>query len=908
MPVALALAGCGDNIDRSFVLDELAPTEAGPGALVVLRGAGLVGEMSTVVTFAPGIAAAIVHAEPDLLVVEVPDGVIAGDVTVTVDGDALPPLAFAPAPGFVVPRGGPAPVFVASGGRRYVTDEVVMILSAHRGPADARAIATRFRAELAAYIPAPNLYVLRLGSVPEIEPVLDGVLRELARQSGVETVARQPVLAPFATTPTDVDLHPQRAPLWAFDRMNAQRAWDIAADSGALADAPVRALVVDTNIHHHPSNASWPQHPELVAPGALTVTVDIAPGADDPYPGGAWHGMAVAGLLAAANDPAGDSDPSGWLDGNGVVTGVAPRVDLAVEALGRDFTAATALAAIDRASQPHQVVTLGFGVADDEEIVDPLRYAFARVFARHPDTLYVSAAGNHGIDAAAVVPASVGGPHDRFMTVWRDRWITLPVTVTNHITVGGIDQLDARWMTDRAHASNFGAVVDIAAPSRDLFTVLWEADLDGDGAIAQASGFDAEDIDGDGVIESDGHALASGTSLAAPQVAGAAALLWNLGDAPATPADVIALLVETARPIDPAYAIGGRLDLCGAVARRIGRDPDVACRAGILVAAIEPGSLFGRGYFAAQTDGSAWRQIGTRDPRGWTTRTLPSPDGATFVTIDRDRLERWSIHGTRLGAWSVPDGWGERGMAWHPDGRLIAAGAGWWIATPLDAFDPVTGAMTSIGTVINAWDFDGARLATFDDAGQATIDGAPAHEPDAPCELASDDPVVAGAYTRCTVWGSTTEIVLVPGGGVVLSGNATFHRPDPAEPTGWSSVTLYGVFHAAPGAIRHLAADGSGPIALSPDGASILYTVYWWDETVRAVPLAGGPSRFITYGRIFGNDRATFSPDGSRVLVGRHDWSGYTTIASVELATGATFDISPPLSTVFGAHFVAGGE
>lgn len=212
------------------------------------------------------------------------------------------------------------------------------------------------------------------------------------------------------------------------------------------------------------------------------------------------HGTHVAGTIGARDNTEG-------------VVGIAPGVKLVgVKALGCDGNGTTAVAikALDwvtaNAMRP-AVANLSFTAASSQAFDDALRRSAAA------GIVYAVAAGNSGSDACYVSPARVGG-------------ITPGVLVT-----GATDSADAP-----ASFSNVGNCVDIWAPGVEVVST----GLTG------------------------GTATRTGTSQAAPHVAGAAALI--LGRYPQTTADAVW------RQLKDGAADTGRTSRSGQAVKRVRAD------------------------------------------------------------------------------------------------------------------------------------------------------------------------------------------------------------------------------------------------------------------------------------------------------------------------------------------------
>ncbi len=116
-------------------------------------------------------------------------------------------------------------------------------------------------------------------------------------------------------------------------------------------------------------------------------------------------------------------------------------------------------------------------------------------------------------------------------------WLVLyPAKFDEVIAVGATDANDIRW-----NYSNFGSALDVVAPSGQYSgydTVFWSTDISG------SAGWNPGDIS-EGDAAGNYTKWMSGTSAAAPQVAGLAALILSI-DPNFTPAEVSSIITSTA--------------------------------------------------------------------------------------------------------------------------------------------------------------------------------------------------------------------------------------------------------------------------------------------------------------------------------------------------------------------------
>ena len=305
--------------------------------------------------------------------------------------------------------------------------------------------------------------------------------------------------------------------------INLEPAWDITRGSGVVVG------VIDTGITPH-SEFAGQLVPGYDFIGDLDTAVDGDGRDADPNDPGdwhdgecdifgtpadsSWHGTHVAGTIAALTD-----------NGAGVA-GVAPNAKiLPLRALGKcggflsdiadaiTWGSGGTVTGLPANANPAEVLNLSLGGGGACSVA--FQTAIDGAVAR--GTTVVVAAGNSGGDAAAEQPASCN----------------------NVISVSAVGPSGTL-----ASYSNFGPVVDVAAPGGTGFNpaadnVLSALNL---GLTTQGT---------------EGYAWSAGTSMAAPHVAGVAALIQSASTTPQTPAQVKKIIENTA------YANGGFPGDCG---------------------------------------------------------------------------------------------------------------------------------------------------------------------------------------------------------------------------------------------------------------------------------------------------------------------------------------------------------
>src|SRR5215216_3797183 len=355
----------------------------------------------------------------------------------------------------------------ASASAEEPTARIIIMREAGLTPAEQRDIRADVDATLVERTSVPRMDVVE---VPRSE--VDSALGQLRSNPDVEEVARDRIVHELAAAPD-----PQLDQLWGFRNfgqavlrydaaheawvgyngdpgadMKVTSAWDVSLKENLHLGLGHTIAIVDGGVR-----ASHDDLTGRVAPGYDWPDEDT--NADDPR----GHGTHVAGTAAATRE-------------NGLgAAGVAPEARvlplrvLNAQGAGRlsDIIEAFHFAG----QQGIRVVNASFGMTGSEPLL-------LNEIADHQNTLFVTAAGNSGVDATnATFPCSY--PLD------------------NILCVGATDATDAKpdW-------SNYGAQsVDVYAPGEGIYST-WNT--------------------GD-----DKYATTSGTSTAAPHIAGLAALLLS---------------------------------------------------------------------------------------------------------------------------------------------------------------------------------------------------------------------------------------------------------------------------------------------------------------------------------------------------------------------------------------------
>ncbi|WP_250461691.1 S8 family peptidase [Microbulbifer litoralis] len=374
------------------------------------------------------------------------------------------------------------------------------------------------------------------------ETELAEIVGRLQQDPNVEYAEPDLLLQPLAT-PNDPNYSQQWHYFESTGGLNLPTAWDTTAGAGVVVG------VIDTGYRPH-ADLSANLLPGYDMISDSTVAQDGGgrdSDASDPgdwAPAGAcysgspasnssWHGTHVAGTVAAATN-----------NGTGVAGVAYDAKVVPIRVLGRcgGYTsdiadaiiwgAGGSVSGVPANANPAQVLNLSLGGSGScgsttQNAINTARGLGATV---------VVAAGNSSANAGNYTPASCSGV----------------------VSVASVDRSGGR-----AWYSNYGNVVDVAAPGGDT-SVSSNGVLSTLNSGSQSPG-------------SDSYAFYQGTSMAAPHVAGAAALLYAV-DGTLTPTEIESILTSTARsfPASCSQCGSGIVDAAAAVAAAGdgGGDPD----------------------------------------------------------------------------------------------------------------------------------------------------------------------------------------------------------------------------------------------------------------------------------------------------------------------------------------------
>ncbi|MBI2122021.1 MAG: S8 family serine peptidase [Candidatus Sungbacteria bacterium] len=303
----------------------------------------------------------------------------------------------------------------------------------------------------------------------------------------------------------------------AYDIIRLQEAWEKIIQSNFTSFVAVIIGIMDTGVD--------PDHQEFNGPqvnlGSFTRSVLF-----DFDPGG--HGTQIAGIIGANNVLGTATLPLNSPQMNGILSGVLNENNyvLEIRQIGGQIQI-SAFAAIESVIRRNaQSVNMSFGGAlcdalsifSDRgcyktavEFTDAFS-SYKRLFQQASSTIFVAGAGNDNFDASQSLPGALS-------------------LLSNVITVGATDLDDKRAVFVSPEKSNFGSVVNISAPGKNVY------------APKPGGDYDKPDV-----INGEAVGGFSGTSASAPMVTGVAGLIKAIKPS-LSPAEIKQILTESADPI-----------------------------------------------------------------------------------------------------------------------------------------------------------------------------------------------------------------------------------------------------------------------------------------------------------------------------------------------------------------------
>lgn len=295
----------------------------------------------------------------------------------------------------------------------------------------------------------------------------------------------------------------------AWDHVEGEGAVVAVLDTGYLNHADLAANILpgydfisDTSM----ANDGDGRDNDALDPGDNMTAGECGNGFPEEDMASSWHGTHVAGTIAAVSN-------------NGIgVAGVAPKAKVVpVRVLGKcggfvsdisdaiRWSAGISVDGVPDNANPADVINMSLGSAIPASCT--FTYASAIEDAKNAGVTVVVAAGNEDANADSYPPANCAGV----------------IAVAAVSRTGG-----------RAYYSNFGSVVDVAAPGGAQFSAN-----DSNGILSTSN-------DGDSGPGGDAYLFYQGTSMATPHVAGLAALLHS-ADNSLTPDQIEETIKATAR-------------------------------------------------------------------------------------------------------------------------------------------------------------------------------------------------------------------------------------------------------------------------------------------------------------------------------------------------------------------------
>lgn len=342
------------------------------------------------------------------------------------------------------------------------------------------------------------------------------------------------VQAAQEVAPAPTDLAGTSDPLigqqWALAKIRAQDSWNISRGSSKFTIAVIDSGY-DRDHPDLPRDRLWVHEAEL---NGLAGIDDDGNGYIDDLHGWDWVGI--------TNNPGDKNSPPDWDNDPDDLNGHGTHV-FGIIAAGVDNGIGVAGAVPEIRIAPLRVLD-AYGSGSVSDVVAALDYARLMGFrvvnmslTVGQDILSLQSAVVATSAAGAVLVAAAGN------TLNRGGSVLWPAAYPQVVAVAATDSQDRR-----ASFSHFGPEIDLAAPGDEVLSTYL-------------------------VEQNDGYQTVSGTSMAAPYVAAALALVWNLRP-DLTPEQAIDLLKSTAVDVNQATLPGpdndigwGRIDLAAAVSK-----------------------------------------------------------------------------------------------------------------------------------------------------------------------------------------------------------------------------------------------------------------------------------------------------------------------------------------------------
>lgn len=413
----------------------------------------------------------------------------------------------------------PSEVVTASNGSRFVNRQLVVVFNPGPSVDVVRQLAAKYNAAIVGRIPEAQTFQFELNdAVGEID-----LLRTRDRLSTEPNVLSATLNHMGEVTDVAVPADPGYLDTqWATNAINAELAWGRFSGQGALTANPIKVGVIDGGFETtHPDLDIW----QALSPSGA-INVDFAPDVGLPR-AKLNHGMHVAGIIGAKANSIGVI---------GVASAVRPQMHVAK--MDSMLANMANFARLVRAGV--KVVNLSFGQEDLESAVAvaPSWGNLIQVLGSRHEFLAVFAAGNGS--RSAFEQGLVG---NLFNANWA-HYLEFEKARERILVVGALDG-NANFASSY---SNFGPAVEIIAPGGGRPCAVWQPDS-ATGEFAyfwqnrQEDWLDrCEPMLGTGrsspvvttamrgvrsLAMSGRSMLDSGTSMAAPFVSGAAAVVWS---------------------------------------------------------------------------------------------------------------------------------------------------------------------------------------------------------------------------------------------------------------------------------------------------------------------------------------------------------------------------------------------